>query len=401
VEKRLCGIVDFLDYGGKLLMVKSVLASLPISFMACLEIPVAIKEQIIKFMRHCLWRKKNNDVQSKGPALIAWSTVCKPKDQGGLGVLHLETQNNALLLKNLHKFYNKMDIPWVNLVWSSYYTQGHLPGFKMEGSFWWKSHIKLIDKFKGISRCHIGDGKSALFWTDLWENVCMTQKFPHLLSFAKSTDLTVYQVLETEFLEDLFHLPLSQEAFSEFEDLEVLCGRIISTFQQGNIDSWSYIWGSKEFTTKQAYKALMGTQIVPVHFNWLWKTSCQARHKFFFWLLLHDRLNTRNLLRRKDFIIQSYSCVTLSCNQEETLQHLFLSCPFASACWDYICPERTMDLSIMEAIIDIKQKINEPFSMDIIILAAWSIWIVRNNKFFNNDSPSLDSWKAILKQELR
>jgi hypothetical protein len=60
-----------------------------------------------------------------------------------------------------------------------------------------------------------------------------------------------------------------------------------------------------------------------------------------------------------------------------------------------------MDLSIMEAIIDIKQKINEPFSMDIIILDAWSIWIVRNNKFFNNVRPSLDSWKAILKQELR
>jgi hypothetical protein len=79
--------------------------------MACLDIPVTIKEQIIKFMRHCLWRKKNTDVQSKGPALIAWSTVCKPKDQGGLGVMHLETQNNALLLKNLHKFYNIMDIP--------------------------------------------------------------------------------------------------------------------------------------------------------------------------------------------------------------------------------------------------------------------------------------------------
>jgi mannosylglycoprotein endo-beta-mannosidase len=31
VERRLCGIADFLDYGGKFLMVKSVLASLPIS----------------------------------------------------------------------------------------------------------------------------------------------------------------------------------------------------------------------------------------------------------------------------------------------------------------------------------------------------------------------------------
>jgi hypothetical protein len=55
----------------------------------------------------------------------------------------------------------------------------------------------------------------------------------------------------------------------------------------------------------------------------------------------------------------------------------------------------------MEAIIDIKKKINVSFSMDIIILASWSIWIVRNNKFFNNVRPSLDSWKAILKQELR
>jgi hypothetical protein len=125
---------------------------------------------------------------------------------------------------------------------------------------------------------------------------------------------------------------LSQQAFSKFEELEVLCEDIMPPSQQGNIDSWSYIWGSKDFTTKQAYKALMGSQIVPVHFNWLWKSSCQARHKFFFWLLLHDRLNTRNLLRRKQFIIQSYSCVILNCNQEETLQHLFLTCPFASAC---------------------------------------------------------------------
>jgi hypothetical protein len=135
VEKRLSGIVDFLDYGGKLLMVKSILASLPISFMACLDIPVTIKDEIVKYMRHCLWRKRNTKVQSKGHALIAWKTVCKPKDRGGLGVLNLDIQNNALLLKNLHKFYNRLDIPWVNLVWSSYYGQGQRPGYHLEGSY--------------------------------------------------------------------------------------------------------------------------------------------------------------------------------------------------------------------------------------------------------------------------
>jgi hypothetical protein len=35
--------------------------------------------------------------------------VCLPKAEGGLGVLNLKTQNEALLLKNLHKFYKKMD----------------------------------------------------------------------------------------------------------------------------------------------------------------------------------------------------------------------------------------------------------------------------------------------------
>jgi hypothetical protein len=129
-------------------------------------------------MRHYLWRKKRNDVQSNGPALVAWDKVCRPKDQGGLGVLDLKTQNEALLLKNLHKFFNRLDISWVNLIWNTYYSQGSLRGFQLEGSFWWKTHLKLLDKYKGMSRCLIGDGKSALFWTDLWSDTCMHQNSP-------------------------------------------------------------------------------------------------------------------------------------------------------------------------------------------------------------------------------
>jgi hypothetical protein len=61
-QARLGGIADFLNYGGKLQLVKSVLASMPIFFMCCFDVPVAIKEQVVKYMRHCLWRKKNSDV---------------------------------------------------------------------------------------------------------------------------------------------------------------------------------------------------------------------------------------------------------------------------------------------------------------------------------------------------
>jgi hypothetical protein len=71
--------------------------------MCCLDIPVSIKEQLIKYMRHYLWRKKNGEVQSNGPALVSWDKICRPKNQGGLGVLNLSVQNNALLIKNLQK----------------------------------------------------------------------------------------------------------------------------------------------------------------------------------------------------------------------------------------------------------------------------------------------------------
>jgi hypothetical protein len=111
----------------------------------------------------------------------------------------------------------------------------------------------------------------------------------------------------------------------------------------------------------------------PPHFKWIWKSACQARHKFFFWLLIHDGVNTMNLLEMKQMILQSYKCATLNYSQEETLYHLFLDCPFANACRDIVCSKRTKNMAISQTFLDIKEKLNVPFFMEIIILAAWSI----------------------------
>jgi hypothetical protein len=54
----------------------------------------------------------------------------------------------------------------------------------------------------------------------------------------------------------------------------------------------------------------------------------------------------------------------------------------------------------MEAFADLKEKLNVPFLLEIIILAAWSIWIVRNNKIFKNSNPTIASWEAVFYYEL-
>jgi hypothetical protein len=44
-----------------------------------------------------------------------------------LGVLDIRTHNDVLLLKSLHKFHNRENLPWVNLIWENYYKNGRLP----------------------------------------------------------------------------------------------------------------------------------------------------------------------------------------------------------------------------------------------------------------------------------
>lgn len=109
----------------------------------------------------------------------------------GLGfrvVLNLRTQNEALLLKYLHKFLNREDLPWVNLVWEKYYQNGRLPTSANIGSFWWRDILKLIDKYKGLASVIIQDGKSCLFWDDLWNGTVPKLNFPELYSFSKKEE---------------------------------------------------------------------------------------------------------------------------------------------------------------------------------------------------------------------
>ena len=57
IQKRLAGCSSFLSYAENLQLVKFVFTGLPIFYLGILDIPVTVMEQIIKFLKHYIWRK--------------------------------------------------------------------------------------------------------------------------------------------------------------------------------------------------------------------------------------------------------------------------------------------------------------------------------------------------------
>jgi hypothetical protein len=92
--------------------------------------------------------------------------------------------------------------------------------------------------------------------------------------------------------------------------------------------------------------------------------------------------------------LPSYNCVLWNNQIEESLQHLFILCPFASACCNLVNVQISSDLDPFECLDQFNQQLNMPFFMEIIIIMCWSIWKARNDLIFQGIQPSVLTSKS-------
>jgi hypothetical protein len=136
-------------------------------------------------------------------------------------------------MKFMHKFFNRLDSPWVDLIWKNHYNGEGLLTFTNKGSFWWKDMIKLLSKFKTDVLPLFG------LITGTIDNSCPAT--PELLSFATNKNITSSTSRIVSHLSELFQLPLFTQAFHQFlkiqYDLQLLRG------DPPGFDVWIYPWG--------------------------------------------------------------------------------------------------------------------------------------------------------------
>ncbi|XP_015160416.1 uncharacterized protein [Solanum tuberosum] len=113
INKVLCRITGWqtklLSYGGRAILVKHVLQSLPIHLLSAVTPPVAVLKQIQSIMADFFWGWKD---ERKKYHWASWKNLSFPYDEGGVGMRNLKDAPNSQLANILStELYIQQDLP--------------------------------------------------------------------------------------------------------------------------------------------------------------------------------------------------------------------------------------------------------------------------------------------------
>jgi hypothetical protein len=407
----------YLSMGGRITLINSVLASMPLYFFSFYKAPLCVLKQLVRIQRNFLW---GGGLEEKKLCWVKWEQVSLPKSQGGLGVKNLALFNTALLSKWKWRCLDDRNALWSDLLCFRY---GHLPTKILGGnttqsrtieSTWWKDILSLEklteeDWVKKNVSCGIGDGCDIGFWKFRWTgNRPFCELFPNL--FEKEVDKEVLVSNRLRRMGDnidwnwAWSENLSNDEIGQLNELKNLLMDV--QLEPTRRDRWRWIPGPIGlFSVNSSYKMLLQlSNSVSVEVNVLeaiqnlWKNDVPTKVNTFGWRLLLDKLPTRAALHHRGIMIHSYDLYCTFCfHPLEDTSHVFFLCPFAARVWEEVY--RWIDKFINANQVGwrhfnsfgalVKSKKGNRVRHLIWLATTWCIWKLRNKIVFNGGAPNV------------
>ena len=196
-----------------------------------------------------------------------------------------------------------------------------------------------------------------------------------------------------------FALPLSTQAYNELMEVQAMVQDVVTDPDQ--TDSRTFPWGSSKYTSAKFYWFMFAATPVDRGLQSIWKSKCLPKLRVFAWLLMMDRLNTKDLMQRKNWHVDGGTrCVLGNADVLETSEHLFFLCPFAKSCWEKIGVSWDCSLHVSQRFLMAKNSFTGPCFMEAVICAAWNIWKERNDCIFRNQAHSRARWRVRFQSDL-
>jgi len=416
---------------GKLVLIKSVLNSLPVCYLSLFKMPKGVAKEIIKLQRNFLW---SGDSAGKVNSLVKWEIVQRPKNEGGLGVGDLLLKNAALLFKWWWRYTCEEGSMWRKVIQSLYDEDNVLlPGKAIPTvpGPWRAIKLTMDDNpsskaFFGNLSIKLGNGRRVKFWQDVWLlSRPLKAEFPRL--FRKSSQ-------QNDFIANMgwyegttwrWTLAWNREfTLADQQQLERLLDMLQHHYPTRQSDD-SIQWCKKsklsiKDLTAKASQLIPNRAIVDSLVSTVWKNIAPPKVEFMVWLALLGKLNTRDMLERKKVTSPDMNLCSFCNNSPETLDHVLLSCPFPWAIWINIAENLGLRLVIHQNFRLFYEwwmrrrypnTLRKKFHILAFFATAWSLWSTRNMVVFQNhiyDHPTLCHtiqwrialWSKVWKEEI-
>lgn len=156
-----------LSQAGRVVLIKATLQSLPVFYMSTTRIPTRVLNSLESLMRRFFWGKQNQDQYL---AYVAWEHLCRPVQEGGLGIKDLKFFNEAILLKYLWRLASGDNSLWVTLVRTKYIPRSLLwqSGRTYRCTIFWRSLMHLMEKLKPLLKWKLAGGGQCLAIGEPW-----------------------------------------------------------------------------------------------------------------------------------------------------------------------------------------------------------------------------------------
>ena len=125
--------------------------------------PIAILEDLERNIRNFNW---SNDIEKRKLVIVAWHKVCKPTNEGGLGIRSFINLNVAY---NLNLFWDLMTSQedWVVQLRSRAFHKNEPIKYYIFSSLWSSCKSKVDLVLDNIIR-NLGNGSKINLWFDTW-----------------------------------------------------------------------------------------------------------------------------------------------------------------------------------------------------------------------------------------
>lgn len=335
------------------------------------------------------------NIEIRKRAKVAWSGICLPKTEGGMGLTRLSTWNKTLCLRLVWLLFAGNDS-----IRATWHKQHHI----MNKSFWeieettsdpwtWKTLLHLRPLAIRFLRSRVGNGQSTYFWHDHWTPLgpLINQIGPTgLRSLCIPSSAKVANVCD----EKGWRLPAPRS--DSALNMHLHLTTIPLPRQTSPPDT--YHWNIEDvdcswFSSSKTWEVLRPRQAVQAWNDLVWFKGAVPKYAFNMWVSQLNRLPTRQRLASWGITTNGSCCL---CSRHiETRDHLLITCDYASEIWSLVfsrlCPTQQLSCCWSELLSWIRQSTSISPSLTRKVVAQTSVfhlWKQRNNVAHNRQSIS-------------